>query len=132
MERFEVTNCDLKRETWGGRRYLPFTFTEHGAIMAANVLSSKHAVEMSVFVVRAFIRIRSILTDNKELARKLAELEQELKGRLDIHDAAIFGVLQRIMRLIDPPPAPEPPQKENIGFKVGEPKVKYAAIKRKV
>jgi hypothetical protein len=64
----------------GGRRYLPFAFTEHGAIMAANVLHSPQAVQMSVFLVRAFIKMRSALTDTRELARKLAALEDALKG----------------------------------------------------
>jgi hypothetical protein len=85
------------------------------AIMAANVLHSKRAVQMSVFVVKAFIRMRSIFADNKALARKLAELDQELKKRLDVHETAIVGILQRIMQLIDPPAEPEPP-KRRIGF----------------
>src|SRR6266403_3338148 len=59
----------------GGRRRRPYAFTEHGAIMAANVLNSARAVQMSVFVVRAFLRMRSVLSDNRELARKLAALE---------------------------------------------------------
>lgn len=101
----------------GGRRYLPYAFTEHGAIMAATILNSARAVEMSVFVVRAFVKMRAVLTDTRELAGKLAALEQELKGRLDVHEAAIVDVLQRIMRILDPPPArPEPPRPQ-IGFK---------------
>lgn len=96
-------------------RFAPYVFTEHGAIMAANVLNSKRAVQMSVFVVRAFIRMRGMLTDNKELARRLNELEKELKKRLDIHETAIVGILQRIMNLIDPPALPEL-KKRPIGF----------------
>lgn len=83
--------------------------------MAANVLRSKQAVQMSVFVVRAFIRMRSMLADNKELARKLSELERELKKRLDVHETAIVGILQKIMALIEPPALPEP-KKKPIGF----------------
>ncbi len=60
-------------------KYLPFAFTEHGTIMAANVLNSPRAVQMSVFVVRAFIKMRTILGDTHDLARKLAKLEKELK-----------------------------------------------------
>jgi len=112
----------------GGRRKLPYVFTEHGAIMAANVLKTQRAVQMSVFVVRAFIRMRRMLVDNTELARKLSELEHELKKRLDVHETAIVGILQRIMRLIDPPPEPEPP-KRRIGF-VEEPKPRYRTEKR--
>jgi hypothetical protein len=64
---------------------------------------------MSVFVVRAFIKMRGTLTDTRELARKLAALETELKARLDTHESAIVDVLQRIMALLDPPPAPAAP-----------------------
>ena len=62
--------------SWGGRRYRPFAFTEYGAIQAANVLRSNRAVEMSLYVVRAFVQLREILTSNKELAQRLDELEQ--------------------------------------------------------
>ena len=99
----------------GGRRYLPYAFTEPGAIMAANVLHSPRAVQMSIFVVRAFIKMRAALSNNRELARKLATLERELTARLDTHESAIVDVLQRIMALLDPPPQPEPPQRE-MGF----------------
>ena len=98
------------------RKYLPYAFSEHGAIMAANVLNSSRAVQMSVFVVRAFVKMRGLLTDTRELARKLAALETELKGRLDLHEAAIVTVLQRVMDIIDPPPAPPEPEKPKIGF----------------
>ncbi len=93
----------------GGRRKLPWAFTEHGAIMAANVLNSPRAVQMSVFVVRAFLKMRELLGGTKELARQLRALEAKLTARLDGHEAAIVDVLQRVMRLLDPPPAPEPP-----------------------
>ena len=98
----------------GGRRYRPFAFTEHGAIMAATILNSPQAVQMSVFVVRAFIKMRAALTDSRELAQKLTALEQELTGRLDSHESAIVNVLQRIMALLDPPLAPreDPPPKK--------------------
>ena len=61
-------------------RYPPFAFTEHGAIMAANVLNSKQAVQMSVFVVRAFIKLREVLATHKELAVKFAELERKVRN----------------------------------------------------
>ncbi|MBI2516145.1 MAG: ORF6N domain-containing protein [Opitutae bacterium] len=99
----------------GGRRYLPFAFTEHGAIMAANILNSPQAVSMSVFVVRAFVKMRSLLTDTRGLAKKLASLEKELTSRLDSHETAIFDVLQRIMLLLEPPAASGVPDKE-MGF----------------
>lgn len=99
----------------GGRRYLPIAFTEHGAIMAANILNSPQAVQMSVFVVRAFIKMRSLLTDTRELAKKLAALEKELTSRLDSHETAISEFMRRIMFLLDPPRGPEIPDKE-MGF----------------
>jgi hypothetical protein len=99
----------------GGRRNRPYVFTEHGAIMAANVLNSRRAVQMSVFVVRAFLKMRALLGDKRELAQKLASLEKELKKRLDVHEAVIVTILQRVMDIIDPPVAPEPP-KPRIGF----------------
>ena len=99
----------------GGRRNRPYVFTEHGAIMAANVLNSRRAVQMSVFVVRAFLKMRALLGDKRELAQKLASLEKELKKRLDVHEAVIVTILQRVMDIIDPPVAPEPP-KPHIGF----------------
>jgi len=101
----------------GGRRKLPWAFTEHGAIMAANVLNSPQAVQMSVFVVRAFLKMRAALTDTRALAKKLADLETELKSRLDVHEVAIVEVLQRVMAILDPPPQPAPPRKE-MGFHV--------------
>lgn len=63
----------------GGRRYLPYAFTEHGAIMAATVLKSKRAIEMCVFVVRAFVRLREVLASNRQVAVKIDELEQRLE-----------------------------------------------------
>jgi len=94
----------------------PFAFTEHGSIMAATILKSPQAVQMSVFVVRAFVKMRAAFTDTRELARKLAALEKELTARLDTHETAIVGVLQRIMALLDPPAAPPEPPKREMGF----------------
>jgi phage regulator Rha-like protein len=100
----------------GGRRNRPYAFTEHGAIMAANVLNSRRAVQMSVFVVRAFLKMRALLGDKRELAQKLASLEKELKKRLDVHEVVIVTILQRVMDIIDPPLSPQPPN-PRIGFR---------------
>ncbi len=113
----------------GGRRYLPYVFTEHGAVMAANILRSDRAIQMSVFVVRAFIRMRQMLIEQRGLARKLAELEEELSARLDVHETAINEILGQIKRLLSRPPEPEPP-KRRIGFLVEEPHVPYKSSKR--
>lgn len=113
----------------GGRRKPAWVYTEHGAVMAANVLNSKRAAQMSVFVVRAFIKMRAALSDNREQARKLAALEKELKERLNVHEAAIVSILQRVMDIIDPPALPEPSKKQ-IGFQVRERPTAYR-VKRK-
>ena len=105
-------------------RFTPYAFTEHGALMAANILRSGRAIQMSVFVVRAFIRMRQMLIEQRGLARKLAELEEELTARLDVHETAINEMFTQIKRLLSPPPEPETPKKR-IGFLVEEPHVPY-------
>jgi len=90
------------------RKYTPTVFTEHGAIMAATVLNSPRAVEMSVYVVRAFVQLRELLASNTALARKLNELEGKLKN----HDQAIAAILSAIRELMNPPP----PKRRPIGF----------------
>ncbi len=110
----------LKTGRGGHPKDPPVAFTEHGAIMAANVLNSSRATQMSVFVVRAFVKMRSAFGDSRELARKLTLLEQELKVRLNIHETAIVDVLQRIMKILDPPPPPPEPPPPEIGFHVRE------------
>jgi len=99
------------------RKFLPYAFTEHGAIMAANVLNSPQAVQMSVYVVRAFVKMRGALHDTRAMAKKLAGLEAELKSRLDVHEVAIVEILQRVMDILDPPPEPAEPKRQ-IGFHV--------------
>jgi hypothetical protein len=96
----------------GGRRYLPHVFTEHGALMAATVLNSPRAVIISIYVVRAFVQLRDLLAGNKELARRLNDLEQRLERKLTTHDQAIAGILDAIRQLMAPPPASKRP----IGF----------------
>ncbi len=98
-------------------RSRPFAFTEQGAIMAANVLNSATAARMSVFVVRAFVRMRALLSSDKGFAEELKKLEKKLTERLDTHEIAILDVVRRLIRLLEPPPPePEPPPKEPIGF----------------
>ncbi|MGA2788192.1 MAG: ORF6N domain-containing protein [Verrucomicrobiota bacterium] len=99
-------------------KFLPYAFTENGAIMAANVLNSPEAVRMSVFVVRAFVQMRDLLGGTKELARQLADLEEKLTARLDVHESVIVDVLRRVMEILDPPPPPPDPPRRRIGFHV--------------
>jgi hypothetical protein len=104
-------NATSSRDTrsHGGRRKRPLVFTEHGAIMAASVLNSPHAVQISVFVVRAFVQLREMLSSNKALARKLNELER----KLTTHDHAITELIEAIRQIMTPP---EPKKKRPIGF----------------
>ena len=90
-------------------RLLPWVFTEHGALMAANLLRSKQAVRTSLHVVRAFVRLREMVAAHKELAKKLDELER----RVSRHDEAITGIIKAIRELAAPP---EPKPKRRIGF----------------
>ena len=93
----------------GGRRHLPWVFTEHGALMAANILRSERALQMSVFVVRAFVRLREHVAANTAVLRRLAEIDKTLLR----HDAALRDVYQKLLPLLQPPP--DPP-KRRIGF----------------
>ena len=91
----------------GGRRYLPYAFTEHGALMLANVLNSERAAQTSVMVVRAFVKLRQLLSSNVELSRKLESLEKK-------YDAQFKVVFDAIRQLMTPPAKP----KREIGFHV--------------
>ena len=104
----------------GGRRYLPFAFTEHGAIMAATILNSPRATEVSVYVVRAFVGLREMLSGHKELALRLSELERRMEYKFESHDQAIAGILNAIRELMRPPEKPKRP----IGFITSEEKPK--------
>jgi len=93
-------------------RFQPFAFTEHGAIQAANVLNSPRAVEMGIYVVRAFVQLREMLASNQELARRLDQLEARIEKKLAIHDDAIAAMLSAIRELMHPPA----PKRRGIGF----------------
>jgi ORF6N domain len=112
LKHSEFANLRLQfatsRKGHGGRRSLPYAFTEHGVIMAATVLNSEQAVRMSVYVVRAFVRLREALAANKELAAKLAELEKHL----ETHDGTIQKIIDILKRLMNPPPS----RRRKIGF----------------
>ncbi len=91
------------------RKYLPYVFTEHGALMLGNVLKSEQAIEMSLMVVRTFVRMRELVAGNKELAQKLAQLERKVGA----HDKAIAEIINAIRQLMAPE---EPKKKRPIGF----------------
>jgi hypothetical protein len=92
----------------------PYAFTEHGAIMAATILNSPRAVTMSVFIVRAFVGLRRAISQHRQLARKVAEVER----RLADHDKQILLLARAVKQLISPEPVPE---RRRIGFHSNEP-----------
>lgn len=93
-------------------KFPPFAFTEHGAIMAAAILNSPRAVEMSIYIVRAFVQLRELLSSNKELARQFAQLEARIGTKFVEHDDAIDAILSAIRELMQPPV----PTQRGIGF----------------
>lgn len=134
----EFANLKSQNATssWGGRRKLPMAFTEHGAIMAATVLNSPRAVEVSVYVVRAFIQLRESLASNKELAKRLEELEQNTAKLTFKQDALARNTrvqfkeaFDAIRELMTPP---KQGVKRPIGFVISEDKdIKPKASKKR-
>ena len=103
-----VTNCDhLNKLKFSPVN--PLVFTEHGALMAASILNSARAVEVSLFIVRAFVALRRAISEHKELARKITQLERKLAD----HDDQIIAIIQAIKELSGPKPVPK---KRRIGF----------------
>ena len=113
LDRNEVEALNRSQSVTGSQkhrnpRFSPFAFTEHGAIMAATILNSQRAVEMSLYVVRAFVQLRELLASNTELGRRLDELGRTLER----HDEAITAILSAIRELMNPPEA----KRRGIGF----------------
>lgn len=107
-EEFANLKSQFATSSWGGRRKRPIAFTEHGAIMAATILNSPRAVEMTIYIVRAFVQLRDLLASNRQLAAKFAELERKVGS----HDQIIVGILKAIRELMHPPV----PKTRPIGF----------------
>ena len=117
LTRFEIDALNRSQTVTGSQkhrdpRFPPFAFTEHGAIMAATALNSLRAVEMSIFVVRAFVQLRELLTSNRELAKRLDQLEARIEKQLSNHDDAIAAILSAIRELMNPPVS----RRRGIGF----------------
>lgn len=115
-EEFENLKSQIATSSsgWGGRRKRPFVFTEHGALQAANVLSSLQANKMSVYIVRTFIRLRQMALTNEKLARKVKQLERQVEN----HDEILVHLVKEIRHLIE---APQPKTRnKQIGFIVPE------------
>lgn len=100
----------ISSSNWGGRRHLPYAFTEEGVAMLSSVLRSKRAAQMNIAIMRAFVKLRGILAAHKELVRKLEQLER----RIEQHDEDIRSIFQAIRELMTPPEKP----KREIGFHV--------------
>ena len=98
--------------SWGGRRKVPRVFTEHGAVMVATVLNSPKAIQASIAVIDAFVRLRRILDANRSLARRIDELAE----KVDMHDRTIAVIFHELQQLVSGEPEPDPP-KGRIGFK---------------
>jgi ORF6N domain len=132
-EEFANLKSQFATSSWGGRRKLPFAFTEHGAIMAATVLNTPRAVEVSVYVVRAFVKLRELVGSHRELARRLADLERATEALAMSHDTLnrntraqfkqVFDALRALMAPPDPPKRP-------IGFVTPEDKSKKGSSAR--
>ncbi len=107
----------ISKKGRGGRRYLPFVFTEQGVAMLSSVLNSERAVEINIQIMRAFVRLREMIASNKVLARKLDALERKLES----HDVRIRSLFEAIRQLMTPPE----PKKRKIGFLVEERAARY-------
>jgi hypothetical protein len=104
-----ILKSQFVTSSWGGKRKPPFAFTEHGALMAATVLNSPRAIEVSLFVVRAFVQMRQGVAQRREVGKRLDELER----RIGAHDKAIGQILAALRQLTQPP---QPPRNRRIGF----------------
>jgi hypothetical protein len=112
------------KEGRGGRRYLPYVFTEQGVAMLSSILHSERAIQVNIAIMRVFVRLREMMATHKELAFKLVELEERLEG----HDEQIQNIFDAIQQLMAPP---EPPRKK-IGFEAKEAAAPYGkGVKKK-
>jgi len=121
-EEFENLRCHFGTSSqWGGRRYPPYAFTEQGVAMLSSVLKSRRAVQVNIEIMRAFVRLRRMLSSHAELARKLDSLERKYDAQFKV----VFDAIRELMR-------PPESKKRPIGFLVEEPKVPYRTkMKRK-
>jgi hypothetical protein len=107
----------ISKNRRGGRRYLPYVFTEQGVAMLSSVLNSERAVEINIEIMRAFVRLREMILSNKDLARKLDALEHKFESH-DVHIRSLFEAIRQLM-------IPPEPKKRRIGFLVKEKAARY-------
>lgn len=108
----------IASSSWGGLRYMPFAFTEHGVTMVASILNSDKAIKMSIAVVRAFISLKQMVLQHKDLSEKLEELRKELHERIGEHDTQLAAIYDAIENLLDEKAKRKPWQeRERIGYR---------------
>jgi hypothetical protein len=122
-EESEILKCQFGISTWGGRRGLPYAFTEQGVAMLSSVLRSERAVKVNIAIMRAFVQLREALETNRELAKRFAELET----RVGKHDDEIAAIIEAIRQLVAPPNRP----RREIGFHVRETSPRYGVRSRR-
>jgi hypothetical protein len=121
---FKLTDSELRNlksqivtSSWGGARKAPYAFTEQGVAMLSSVLRSKQAITVNIEIMRAFVKVREVLSTHKDLAARLAELEKKYDAQFRTHDAHFRVVFEAIQELMDPSP---PPERRRIGFGLGK------------
>jgi len=120
---FDSLRSQFGTSSWGGTRYLPMAFTEQGVAMLSTVLNSERAIAVNIAIMRAFVHLRKMMTSQRELARKLSELEEHLQD----HDHQIEAIFDAIRQLMSPPER----SRKRIGFEVKEPKATYGETSKK-
>jgi ORF6N domain len=123
IEEAGILKFQIGISSWGGRRALPYAFTEQGVAMLSSVLKSDRAVKVNIAIMRAFVRLRAVLETNRELAKKFSELEK----RVGKHDDEIAAIIDAIRQLMIPPSK----SAREIGFHVRESSPRYGARKRR-
>jgi len=120
---FQLTQDELSNlmsqfviSSWGGRRKLPFVFTEHGALMLASILNSPSAIAASLYVVRAFVKLREILAINVELSERISDLEKRTFEKMDEHSEQLLLLFQALREFVFPQQGP----RKTVGFKIGK------------
>jgi len=103
-----ILRCQIGTSSWGGKRFLPYAFTEQGVAMLSSVLKSKRAVQVNIEIMRAFVKLRELLASHKDLALKLAEMEKKYDAQFKV----VFDAIRELMSPIEPPPKPR-----RIGFR---------------
>jgi len=119
MDEWDLLKCQfgISKSNHGGRRNLPYVFTEQGVSMLSSVLNSRRAIEVNIAIMRAFVQIRKMAISQERIAGRIREIE----AKLEDHDESIDAIFEAIAQLINPPEK----QKKQIGFEVKEPKTIY-------